>query len=120
MSLWFPRLVDIWYRYFDVTKITRYSIYSSLVNILQVVDLKFLEGCARPTVAVLSQNSKAERHIKTYELLVKDKVTLESCVPWCSGSGLYMPLADWSVKTLELPFSGTRCQFISPLGYLEL
>ncbi len=41
---------------------------------LAVIDMAFLEGCARPTLAVLHHDQKDARHIKTYEVLVKDKV----------------------------------------------
>ena len=44
------------------------------VEELTVVDLQFLQGCARPTVAVLYQDTKSARHIKTYEVVLKDKV----------------------------------------------
>jgi hypothetical protein len=40
-----------------------------------VLDIQFLAGCARPTIAVLYEDSKAyARHIKTYEVSLKDKV----------------------------------------------
>lgn len=35
---------------------------------LQVLDLAWLYGCARPTLAVLYEDSKQSRHVKTYEV----------------------------------------------------
>ena len=42
---------------------------------LQVLDIVFLHGCARPTIAVLYTDPKEQRHVKTYEVVLKDKVT---------------------------------------------
>lgn len=44
------------------------------VEELQILDIKFLEGFTRPTVAVLYQDPKRDRHIKTYEVNLKEKV----------------------------------------------
>jgi DNA damage-binding protein 1 len=45
---------------------------------LQVVDIAFLFACqTRPTIAVLYQDQKETRHVKTYEICVKTKVR-----PW--------------------------------------
>jgi len=42
---------------------------------LQVVDIAFLFACqTRPTIAVLYQDQKETRHVKTYEICVKTKV----------------------------------------------
>ena len=41
---------------------------------LTVIDIQFLYGTAKPTVALLYQDTKDARHIKTYELAVKEKV----------------------------------------------
>jgi hypothetical protein len=30
------------------------------------VDIKFLHGCSRPTIAVLYEDSREARHVKTY------------------------------------------------------
>jgi DNA damage-binding protein 1 len=40
---------------------------------LQVLDIQFLHGYARPTLAVLYEDMKENRHIKTYEVLTKSK-----------------------------------------------
>ncbi|KAL4855081.1 DNA damage-binding protein 1 [Chlorella vulgaris] len=47
---------------------------------LKVVDLAFLEGCAAPTVAVLFEDTKEQRHVKTYEVSLREKELLEG--PW--------------------------------------
>ncbi|VVB12240.1 unnamed protein product [Arabis nemorensis] len=39
---------------------------------LQVLDIKFLYGCTRPTIAVLYQDIKDARHVKTYEVSLKE------------------------------------------------
>lgn len=38
-----------------------------------MVDIQFLYGCNRPTICVLYQDQKEARHIKTYEVLLKEK-----------------------------------------------
>jgi DNA damage-binding protein 1 len=40
---------------------------------LQVIDVKFLFGCNKPTIAVLYQDTKEARHVKTYEISVQNK-----------------------------------------------
>ena len=45
------------------------------VEELQVLDMQFLYGCARPTVALLFQDNKNARHLRTYEISLKDKVS---------------------------------------------
>lgn len=35
---------------------------------MKVIDLQFQHGCAKPTFAVLYQDLKEARHVKTYEL----------------------------------------------------
>lgn len=51
-----------------------------------MLDIQFLAGCARPTIAVLYEDSKAyARHIKTYEVSLKDKVGAACGVGWGAG-----------------------------------
>ncbi|GBG61192.1 hypothetical protein CBR_g19725 [Chara braunii] len=62
---------------------------------LQVIDIKFLYGYAKPTIAVLYQDSKDARHLKTYEVLLKDKDFTDG--PWMqpnveSGAGMIIPV----------------------------
>eukprot|EP00291_Cryptomonas_curvata_P008383 CAMPEP_0172198090 /NCGR_PEP_ID=MMETSP1050-20130122/27879_1 /TAXON_ID=233186 /ORGANISM="Cryptomonas curvata, Strain CCAP979/52" /LENGTH=486 /DNA_ID=CAMNT_0012874843 /DNA_START=773 /DNA_END=2230 /DNA_ORIENTATION=- len=40
---------------------------------LQVIDLQFLYGCAVPTILLLYQDPKEMRHLKTYEISIKEK-----------------------------------------------
>ena len=40
---------------------------------LNVVDVKFMHGCATPTICVLYEDTKEARHVKTYEVDVKEK-----------------------------------------------
>ena len=44
------------------------------VDELQVLSMEFLYNCPRPTVALLYHDNKDVRHLRTYEVSVKDKV----------------------------------------------
>ncbi|KAJ0080763.1 hypothetical protein Patl1_11217 [Pistacia atlantica] len=62
---------------------------------LQVLDIKFLYGCSRPTIVVLYQDNKDARHVKTYEVALKDKDFAEG--PWSqnnldNGADLLIPV----------------------------
>ncbi|ONK57039.1 uncharacterized protein A4U43_C10F15940 [Asparagus officinalis] len=62
---------------------------------LQVLDIKFLYGCPKPTIAVLYQDNKDARHVKTYEVGLKEKDFVEG--PWSqnnldNGAGLLIPV----------------------------
>eukprot|EP01018_Ginkgo_biloba_P031082 Gb_27300 [translate_table: standard] len=62
---------------------------------LQVLDIKFLYGCSKPTICVLYQDNKDARHVKTYEVALKDKDFNEG--PWSqnnldNGAGLLIPV----------------------------
>ena len=45
------------------------------VDELQVLSIEFLYDCPRPTVALLYHDNKDARHLRTYEISLKDKVT---------------------------------------------
>ncbi|XP_016557038.2 DNA damage-binding protein 1 isoform X3 [Capsicum annuum] len=62
---------------------------------LQVLDIKFLYGCPKPTIVVLYQDNKDARHVKTYEVSLKDKDFIEG--PWAqnnldNGASLLIPV----------------------------
>ncbi|KAL6500624.1 DNA damage-binding protein 1a [Orobanche hederae] len=62
---------------------------------LQVLDIKFLYGCPKPTIVVLYQDNKDARHVKTYEVALKDKDFVEG--PWSqnnldNGAELLIPV----------------------------
>ncbi|KAI7751098.1 LOW QUALITY PROTEIN: hypothetical protein M8C21_020503 [Ambrosia artemisiifolia] len=62
---------------------------------LQVLDIKFLYGCPKPTIVVLYQDNKDARHVKTYEVSLKDKDFVEG--PWSqnnldNGADLLIPV----------------------------
>ncbi|CAI5489016.1 unnamed protein product [Closterium sp. Naga37s-1] len=62
---------------------------------LQVIDIKFLFACERPTIAVLYQDNKDARHVKTYEVQVRDKDFTDG--PWQQsnldgGAALIIPV----------------------------
>lgn len=42
-----------------------------------MLDIQFLYGCERPTIAVLYQDTKEARHVKTYEILLREKELAE-------------------------------------------
>ena len=50
--------------------------FNMRIDELNVLDMSFLEGTQKPTLVVLYQDSKEARHIKTYEVNLKDKVCL--------------------------------------------
>ncbi|KAL3145326.1 hypothetical protein ABBQ38_001586 [Trebouxia sp. C0009 RCD-2024] len=47
------------------------------VDQLQVLSMEFLYDCPRPTVALLYQDNKDARHLRTYEISIKDKEFVE-------------------------------------------
>lgn len=49
--------------------------FNMRIEELNVIDIKFLEGCTKPTVAVLYQDTKDARHIRTYEVITKEKAS---------------------------------------------
>ncbi|XP_022727310.1 DNA damage-binding protein 1a isoform X2 [Durio zibethinus] len=62
---------------------------------LQVLDVKFLYGCSKPTIVVLYQDNKDARHVKTYEVALKEKDFVEG--PWSqnnldNGADLLIPV----------------------------
>ncbi|KAB2091997.1 hypothetical protein ES319_A03G233400v1 [Gossypium barbadense] len=62
---------------------------------LQVLDIKFLYGCSKPTIVVLYQDNKDARHVKTYEVALKEKDFAEG--PWAqnnldNGADLLIPV----------------------------
>ncbi|XP_071684353.1 DNA damage-binding protein 1 isoform X2 [Lolium perenne] len=65
---------------------------------LLVLDIKFLYGCEIPTVAVLYQDNKDARHVKTYEIALEDKEFVEG---------------SWSQNNLD---NGARLLVPVPLG----
>ncbi|GER55635.1 DNA damage-binding protein 1, partial [Striga asiatica] len=54
------------------------------VEELRVLDIKFLYGCPRPTIVVLYQDAEDVRHMKTYEVALKDECFAEG--PWSQNS----------------------------------
>ncbi|KAK9153316.1 hypothetical protein Sjap_000796 [Stephania japonica] len=62
---------------------------------LQVLDIKFLYGCSKPTIVVLYQDNKDARHVKTYEVALKEKDFVEG--PWShnnldNGASMLIPV----------------------------
>ena len=59
------------------------------VDQLQVLSMEFLYDCPRPTVALLYQDNKDARHLRTYEISIKDKVTLQPVARPLVGAALH-------------------------------
>jgi DNA damage-binding protein 1 len=62
---------------------------------LAVLDVAFLHGCAAPTLAVLYEDTKEQRHVKTYELALREKELAPG--PWAEpgldpGSNMLIPV----------------------------
>eukprot|EP01135_Chromosphaera_perkinsii_P006121 Nk52_evm1s407 gene=Nk52_evmTU1s407 len=62
---------------------------------LQVLDIKFLYGCAKPTIALLYQDTKDCRHVRTYEVNLGEKEFSEG--PWSqsnveTAAGMLIPV----------------------------
>uniref|UniRef100_A0A0D9V2C3 DNA damage-binding protein 1 n=1 Tax=Leersia perrieri TaxID=77586 RepID=A0A0D9V2C3_9ORYZ len=62
---------------------------------LLVLDIKFLYGCDRPTIVLLFQDDYDARHVKTYEVALKDNEFVEG--PWSqnnldNGASLLIPV----------------------------
>lgn len=47
---------------------------------LEVLDIQFLSGCTKPTIAVLYQDQRYARHVKTYSISTRDKEFVAG--PW--------------------------------------
>lgn len=46
----------------------------------------YVDGCDTPTIAVLYEDTKEQRHVKTYEVSLRDKVQCSRrWREWCSG-----------------------------------
>ena len=52
-----------------------------LTQELQVLDIQFLYGFQNPTIVILFQDPKEMRHVKTYEISIKDKVSCYLSLP---------------------------------------
>mmetsp|Transcript_40860 Transcript_40860/g.102893 ORF Transcript_40860/g.102893 Transcript_40860/m.102893 type:complete len:1012 (-) Transcript_40860:694-3729(-) len=67
------------------------------LNELQVIDIQFLHGCQKPTIAVLHQDSRDARHVRTYEISLSDKEFAEG--PWFQynvegGASILIPVPE--------------------------
>lgn len=47
--------------------------FSPALNTAQVVTIKFLHGYDKPVIALIHEDTKYHRHLKTYELLLREK-----------------------------------------------
>eukprot|EP00894_Picocystis_sp_ML_P001100 jgi/Pico_ML_1/51617/g2612.t1 len=69
--------------------------YNIRLEELMVIDIVFLHGCEKPTIAVLYQDTKLCRHLKTYKVLLREKEFVEG--PWernnlDEGAGILIPV----------------------------
>jgi hypothetical protein len=84
--------------------------FNMRIDELNVIDMKFLEGCAKPTIAVLYQDTKDARHIKTYEVVMKEKVWHSHAVQIMSffclvagALGCFMGSTCWACLLVDFP-----------------
>jgi len=68
---------------------------------LKVHDIKFLHGCAKPTIVVLYEDTKEARHLKTYEVSLKEKDFTEG--PWTQNN---VEAATSLIIPIPSPFGG--------------
>ena len=54
--------------------------YDVRIDEMCVIGLRFLDGCAEPTLAVLYEDAKKDRHIKTYSVASREKVCCLVCL----------------------------------------
>ncbi|KDO31423.1 hypothetical protein SPRG_04038 [Saprolegnia parasitica CBS 223.65] len=90
--------MNLYEGYFKVIPMDASGKLSDAFNIrmdeLRVIDVKFLFGCAKPTIAVLYEDQKG-RHVKTYVVLAKERELAEG--PWSqshveSSANLLIPV----------------------------
>ena len=65
------------------------------LDMLRLIDIKFLYGCARPTVCILYEDNRMHRHIKTLVIDMRDKELVRG--PWTQpnvehGARLLIPV----------------------------
>ncbi|KAF0696243.1 hypothetical protein As57867_012953, partial [Aphanomyces stellatus] len=91
--------MNLYEGYFKVIPMDGHGKLSDTFNIrldeLRVIDVKFLYGCAKPTICVLYEDYRAARHVKTYVILTKEKEFAEG--PWSqshveAGASLLIPV----------------------------
>ena len=65
------------------------------------MDLAFLDGCAAPTIAVLFEDTKDARHVKTYEVALREKVR--------GGAGAGGRVGKWADGWMGKGVPGRAC-----------
>ncbi|KAK9711909.1 DNA damage-binding protein 1a [Basidiobolus ranarum] len=68
---------------------------------LQVISMAFLYGTVHPTIAILHQDTKEKRHIRTYEVLMNEKEIIEG--PWYQTN---VPVGSNLMFAIPRPFGG--------------
>lgn len=64
---------------------------------LQILDITYLSGCLKPTIAILYQDVKGNKHIKSYEILIRDKNFAQG--PWLP----LLNVEDGASKLIPVP-----------------
>ena len=83
------------------------------VDELQVLSMEFLYDCPRPTVALLYQDNKDVRHLRTYEMSLKDKVSL-FCCDFPPGVCAHRPKQEQlGIQASLSPFSDARMSIVT-------
>ncbi|CAL5227828.1 g10856 [Coccomyxa viridis] len=83
------------------------------IDELNVLDMKFLEATLKPTLVVLYQDSKEARHVKTYEVNIKDKELTEG--PWRQSN---LDAGASMIITVPAPMGGAIVVGESVVAYI--
>jgi DNA damage-binding protein 1 len=70
---------------------------------LTVLDIQFLHGCSKPTIAVLFQDQRTKRHVQTHAINVRDKCFIPG--PWEKLSNVVEDEAFMLVP-IQTPYGG--------------
>ena len=79
------------------------------------------DGCTAPTIAVLYEDTKEQRHVKTYEVSVRDKVRRQH-TPCSAGSASVAALASLLLPDFPrtvAPASVPQCRFVAARAALS-
>jgi DNA damage-binding protein 1 len=90
--------------------------FNVTLNETRILDIKFLHGCAKPTICMLYQDNRQIRHVKTAVIDVREK-DITSAGPWSQsnvefGANLIIPV--------PMPLGGILLVGSSSITYIGL
>lgn len=87
------------------------------IDEMNILDLKFLDGCERPTLAVLHEDAKSERHIKTYVVDARPNVKVSPLMlPAYIGNAKHNTFLEIAMLTIFLKMSSVKfCGMLAKL-----